>query len=109
MIWTIVIVVSLLLLIWGGGYVLSVFDVTVPVALEVTASVLVLLGAVGFIIARKVMAQRRAKALEAEILRQSEQAAAAARPDRRAEILELQKRVQQGIKALQDTKVGKNH
>ncbi len=109
MIWTSVIVVFLLLLIWGGGYVLSVFDVTVPLAVEITASVLVLLGAVGWIIARKVMAQRRAKALEAEILRQSEQAAAAARPDRRAEILELQKRVQQGIKALQDTKVGKHH
>src|SRR5690606_41226497 len=30
-------------------------------------------------------------------------------PDRRAEVVELQKRVQQGIRALQDTKVGKSH
>lgn len=109
MIWTSVIALFLLLLIWGGGYILNVFEVQVPLALEITASVVVVLGAVGWIVARKIMAQRRAKALEAEILRQSEQAAAAARPDRRAEILELQKRVQQGIQALQDTKVGKHH
>src|SRR6186713_433913 len=102
MIWTSVIVVILLLTIWGGGYILSVFDVEVSLTLQVTASVIVLLGAIGWVVTRKILAQRRAKALEAEILRQSEQAAAAARPDRRAEIIELQKRVLQGIKALQD-------
>ncbi len=109
MIWLSVIVVLLLLLIWGGGYVLSVFDIEVSLTLEITATVLVLLGAAAWVVIRRIRAQRRAKALEAEILKQSEQAAAAARPDRRAEILELQKRVQQGIKALQDTKLGKHH
>jgi len=98
-----------LALIWGGGLLLRVFEIEVPLVLQIVLSVIVVLSVVGYFVWRRVAAQRRAKALEAEILKQSELQAANARPDRRAEILELQKRVQQGISALQSTKLGKHH
>ncbi len=109
MIWLILLVAFLLSSIWGGGYVLALFDIEVPLIPQILASLFVVLSAVGWVIYRRWRAQKRASELEAEILKQSEEQAAMARPDRRAEILELQKRVQQGIRALQQTKVGKNH
>ena len=98
-----------LALIWGGGLLLKVFEIEVPLVLQIVLSAVVVLAVVGYFVWRRVAAGRRAKALEAEILKQSELQAANARPDRRAEILELQKRVQQGIAALQSTKLGKGH
>lgn len=98
-----------LLLIWGGSFLLAAFEVDVPLSLQVGLSVVVVVAVVVTVVLRRVRAQRRAKQLEAEILKQSELQAATARPDRRAEILELQKRVQAGIAALKDTKIGKHH
>ena len=98
-----------LALIWGGGLLLRVFEIEVPLVVQIVLSVLVVLSVVGYFVWRRIAAQRRARALEAEILKQSELQAANARPDRRAEILELQKRVQQGIAALKSTKLGKHH
>ncbi len=109
MVWLVIIVLLLLLCIWGGGFLLEVVDIPVSTTWQVVLSALVVLAAIGWVIFRRIRAQRRAKQLEAEILKQSEQQAATARPDRRAEIIELQKRVQQGIQALQQTKLGKRH
>lgn len=104
-----IIAILLLLLIWGGGFLLSVFEVDVSSTLQIVLTVVVVLGVAGILLYRRIRAQKRAKELEAEILRQSEKQAATARPDRRAEVLELQKRMQQGIAALKDTKIGKKH
>ncbi|HSC86063.1 MAG TPA: type VI secretion system membrane subunit TssM [Polyangiaceae bacterium] len=98
-----------LLLIWGGGLVLGLLDVPVSIELRLVLTAIVVLGVAGWLVYRRIRAQKRAKELEAEILRQSEKQAATARPDRRAEVLELQKRMQQGIEALKSTKIGKSH
>ncbi|MCA9632677.1 MAG: type VI secretion system membrane subunit TssM, partial [Myxococcales bacterium] len=55
---------------------------------------------------RRLKARRAAKAFEAEILKQSEQQAAYARPDRRAEILELRQQMEQGIGSLKSSRLG---
>lgn len=109
MIWLILIVLFLLATIWGGSYLLGLFEVEVSLSLQIILTVTVLLASVAWVLFRRWRAQKRARELEAEILKQSEQQAAMARPDRRAEIIELQKRVQNGIRALQNTKIGKNH
>lgn len=102
-----ILAVLVLVLTWGVTLGLRVIDVAVPTWIPVLVTVLTVLTVVGLLVWRKVRANVRAKQLEREILRQSEQQAAQARPDRRAEILELQKQVLTGIAALKNTKVGK--
>jgi len=104
-----VLIVLSLLLVWGGGFLLSLLEIDVSLALQLGLTAAIVVGVVCWLVYRRIRAQQRARALEAEILRQSEQQAATARPDRRAEVLELQKRMQQGIAALKDTKIGKRH
>lgn len=58
------------------------------------------------IVVRRVQASRRAAALEKELLRQAGAHAEHARPDRRAEILQLQAQMKDAIAALKKSKLG---
>jgi len=92
----------LLAAIWIGGY----FTQLMWPLLEILLSVGVVLFVVIVLVVRRYRAVRAAKALEREILRQAEQQAMNARPDRRAEILELQEQIQKGIASLKTSKLG---
>jgi type VI secretion system protein ImpL len=107
--WLWVVAVLLLILIWGVPFALSFLSIEVPLGLRIAATVGVVLMVVGVLVYRRMRATARARALEREIIKQSEMQAATARPDRRAEILELQRRVEQGIAALKQTKIGKKY
>lgn len=96
-----------LVLIWVGSLVLAAFEVVVPMSARIASTVIVVVAVALTLVWRRLRAQRHAKLLEEEILKQSEEQAKIARPDRRAEIAELQRRVQQGIAALKDTKLGR--
>ncbi len=107
LIWALAVIV--LVLTWGSVLLLRVMEVDVPMSIPLIVTVVTVAAVLGWIAWRKARALARAKELEREILRQSEQQAAMARPDRRAEINELQKQVLAGISALKNTKVGKRH
>ncbi len=87
--------------IWIAGYFLAL-----SMTLRIVLSVLVVLGVVAVLFYRRWRAAAAARALEREIMRQAEQQAMNARPDRRAEILELQQQIQQGIASLKNSKLG---
>jgi type VI secretion system protein ImpL len=107
--WLWVVSVLLLLLVWAGSFSLSLLGVDVPMWVRVCATLAVVLMVVGVLVYRRVRAGARARALEREIIKQSQAQAATAKPDRRAEILELQRQIEHGIDALKRTKVGKTH
>lgn len=52
-------------------------------------------------------AKIKARALEGDLLKQAEQQALAARPDRRGEIMELQLKIKRALEALKQSKLGK--
>ena len=87
--------------IWIAGYFLSL-SMTVKVLLSLAVALMV----AGVLFYRRWKAASAARALEREIMRQAEQQAMNARPDRRAEILELQQQIQQGIASLKNSKLG---
>lgn len=98
MLW--VFAVLFLLAIWVGGYLLGVAFLWKFIA------TLVVLAVVGLIVlVRRIRAARAARALEKELMRQAEQQARDARPDRRAEIIELNERFQKGLSALKTSKI----
>jgi type VI secretion system protein ImpL len=99
--WVWILAAVLLTAIWVGGYFLSL-----PLWIEIAASVFVVLLVVGILVFRRLRAVRAAKALEREIMRQAAQQAANTRPDRRAEIVELQEQIQKGIASLKSSKLG---
>ena len=107
--WLWVVSVLLLIVIWAGSFALSVLGVDVAIWIRVCLTIAVVLLVVGVLVYRRVRAGARARALEREIIKQSQAQAAIAKPDRRAEIMELQRQIEQGIGALQKTKVGKAH
>lgn len=93
---------SLLLLIVWALFLILGFPLWV--ALVASGGVGVL--ALGFFVFGLLRERRAAKALEAAIAQQGAQQAVNARPERRAEIQELQKQVQSGISALKTSKLG---
>lgn len=96
----------LIVLVWLGGGVLATYDVPVSTSLEVILTLLIVL-IFGVVLAvRYWREQRAATALENELLRQSDQQAANARPDRRAEIQQLSQKMQQGIQSLKQSRLG---
>ena len=87
--------------IWFAGYLLAW-----PLGLEIglTAGVLALV-ALTFVL-RRWRANAAARALERELMKQAEAQVANARPDRRAEIYELQAQFKKGLGALKASKLG---
>ncbi len=86
---------------WVGGYLLGW-----PLWLKILLTVLAILLVVGWMVARRLRASMKARALERELLKQAEQQVMNARPDRRAEIIELQLQIQKGLAALKSSKLG---
>jgi type VI secretion system protein ImpL len=86
---------------WVGGYFLEW-----PLWLKILITVLAVLLVVGWIVFRRLRATMKARALEQELLKQAEQQALNARPDRRAEILELQVQMQRGLASLKQSRLG---
>ena len=76
--------------------------------IPVAGTVGVALFLVVFFVVRRIRAGRAAKALEQAIAQQGAQQALNARPERRAEIQELQKQVLSGIGALKSSRLGGN-
>lgn len=93
----------LALIVWALWYILKL-----PLWLPIVGTVLVLLAGVVRLLWGRIRASRAASALERAIAHQGAQQALNARPERRAEIQELQKQVQGGINALKSSKLGKN-
>ncbi len=104
--WLWIFAVLLLLLIWGGGSVLRALGIPVPLMGQVGLSAAVVLLVAGVLLYRRWRAGAAARALEREILKQTEQQAALTAPDRRAEIIELKAQVQRGITALKQSRLG---
>src|SRR5690348_14941638 len=95
----------LLTAIWIGGYFTGWFW-TGMLLVPILASVGVVVFVAVVLIVRRLRAVRAAKALEREIMKQAAQQAANTRPDRRAEIVELQEQIQKGIASLKASKLG---
>jgi type VI secretion system protein ImpL len=92
----------LALIVWALWYIIKL-----PLWLPIVGTILVLLAGVVRLLWSKIRASRAATALERAIAHQGAQQALNARPERRAEIQELQKQVQGGINALKTSKLGK--
>ncbi len=99
--WIWLLAVFLIIGTWLGGYFLEW-----PLWLKILLTVLSVLMVVGWLVARRLRASMKARALERELLKQAEQQALNARPDRRAEILELQVQMQRGLQALKQSRLG---
>ncbi|TKD07394.1 type VI secretion system membrane subunit TssM [Polyangium fumosum] len=93
----------LALIVWALWYILKL-----PLWLPIVGTVLIVLVSVVRLLWNRIRASRAASALERAIAQQGAQQALNARPERRAEIQELQKQVQGGINALKTSKLGKN-
>ncbi|WP_441291158.1 type VI secretion system membrane subunit TssM [Sorangium sp. KYC3313] len=83
------------------------FTFDLPTAIPIATSVVIALAAIALFVYRRINARRAASALERAIVQQGAQQALNARPERRAEIQELQRQVQGGISALKSSKLGK--
>jgi type VI secretion system protein ImpL len=92
----------IVLIVWALWLVLG-WPLWVPIA----SSGAVLVSLIGIWIARKLLARRSAGQLEKAIAAQANQQALNARPERRAEIQELQRQLQQGMAALKTSKLGR--
>jgi len=90
------------LIVWALWLVLSW-----PIWIPITATAVVVVALLGIFITRKLLARRAAGALEKAIAVQGNQQALNARPERRAEIQELQRQLQQGMAALKTSKLGR--
>jgi type VI secretion system protein ImpL len=80
---------------WVGGTLLGW-----PLWLEILISVLAVLLIVAWFVGRRVRGLLKARAIERDMMKQAQQQAMNARPDRRAEILDLQAQMQRGLEAL---------
>jgi type VI secretion system protein ImpL len=77
-----------------------------PLWVPIAISAAVILGLIGLVVYRRVRAARAARALEKAIAEQAQEQALAAKPERRAEIQELHRQIQEGINALKTSKLG---
>jgi type VI secretion system protein ImpL len=76
-----------------------------PLWLEILITVFAALLVVGWLVGGRVRAAFKARALERDLLRQAEEQARNARPDRRAEIMDLQAQMQRGITAMKQSRM----
>jgi len=80
---------------WVGGTLLGW-----PMWLEILLTVGAVLLIVAWYVGRRVRGLLKARAIERDMLKQAQQQALNARPDRRAEIMDLQAQMQRGLQAL---------
>ncbi len=77
-------------------------------SIPVLVTVFVVLAVFGIWLTKFLLQRRAAKKLENAMMQQGAQQAMNARPERRAEIQELQKQLQQGITAIKSSKLGRS-
>src|SRR3984885_6198586 len=94
-IWIWLLAVLIIVGAWVGGTLLGW-----PLWLEILISVLAVLLIVAWFVGRRVRGLLKARAIERDMMKQAQQQAMNARPDRRAEILDLQAQMQRGLEAL---------
>jgi type VI secretion system protein ImpL len=94
--WILAALVSLIA--WALYWPVGLLEERMWVPILVTA--LAVVGVVVLFIVQKIRAKKAANALEQAILQQGSQQAMNARPERRAEIQELHRQIQEGISAL---------
>lgn len=96
-----------LIVVWGVPPLLGLFGITaVTIGWRVALTAAVIGIVVLVLLYRRWRAGAQARALEREILKQSDEQLKNARPDRRAEITELRSQIESGIQALKTSKVG---
>ncbi|MBM4373990.1 MAG: type VI secretion system membrane subunit TssM [Deltaproteobacteria bacterium] len=102
-----------LLLVWGLWFVLAPLPGTpepeiFPTWLAVTITAVVVLALVGIVLYRRVRSRRAARALEKAIAQQAQEQVLAAKPENRAEVQELQRRMLEGITSLKRSSLGES-
>jgi type VI secretion system protein ImpL len=102
--WLWIVSALLLVVIWAVWYVVLAGVVSIWVPIGITA--VVVLSLIGLVVYRRIRAARAARALEKAIAEQAQEQALAAKPERRAEIQELHRQIQEGINALKASKLG---
>src|SRR3954468_7646295 len=90
---------------WVAWWFLGI-ELRVPFWVPCVVSGVVIGGVLSIIIFRRIRAARAARALEKAIAQQAQEQALAAKPERIAEINELNRQFQQGIAALKSSKLG---
>jgi type VI secretion system protein ImpL len=101
MVWLVATAFVVVVLAW-----VTVWFPGLPWWIAATVTAVAVLVVVGVFVFRKIVAARRAAALERELLRQAEQQADHLRPDRRVQVLELQARMKAAIAQLKSSKLG---
>ena len=99
--WAWILAAVITLAVWAAGW---FFDIALWIRIVVTIAAALFV--VGFYVVRRVRAKNAAKALERELMKQAEQQAANARPDRRAEINELHAQFKRGLASLKGSRLG---
>src|SRR4051794_19301253 len=94
-----------LLVVWGFWFILQPTAGTpepeiFPTWLALTITAVVVLALVGLVVYRRIRARRAARALEKAIAQQAQEQVLATKPEDRAEVQEMQRRMLEGIKAL---------
>lgn len=92
----------LILIAWALWFILEDLALWIPI----TISAVIVVALITMVVVRKILARRAASALEKAIAQQGAQQAQSARPERRAEIQELQKQIGGGISALKSSRLG---
>jgi type VI secretion system protein ImpL len=93
--WIWLIAILIVVATWVGGTLLGW-----PIWLEILITVFAFLLIVGWYVGGRVRGVLKARAIERDMLKQAQQQALNARPDRRAEIMDLQAQMQRGLQAL---------
>lgn len=96
-----ILAILLVAAVWVGGY-----FVGLALWIKLLVTLLAVALVVGAFLFRRWRAKRAARALETELMKQAELHAANARPDRRAEIYELQAQFKKGLASLKASKLG---
>lgn len=99
--WAIILATLVTIAVWTAGY---FFEISLWIKIAVT--VVAVLFVVGVFVVQRLRAKSAARALERELMKQAEQQAANARPDRRAEINELHAQFKKGLAALKGSRLG---
>lgn len=99
--WAWIVAAVITLAVWTAGW---FFDIALWIRIVVTLAAVLFVVAVYVI--RSIRAKNAAKALEQALMKQAEQQAANARPDRRAEINELHTQFRKGLASLKGSRLG---
>ncbi|MCW5834343.1 MAG: type VI secretion system membrane subunit TssM [Labilithrix sp.] len=99
--WAWILAVVVVIAAWAAGW---LFELALWIRIAITVGAVLFV--VGYYVVQRLRAKAAARALERELMKQAEQQAANARPDRRAEINELHAQFKKGLAALKTSRLG---